>query len=531
MKKDFSDFRAGIITDVLATDIPDNAFTDGINIRFNSGGVEKIKGDANALNIGPGLVAYYALSHRSAGSTLWSFFGQNNITISNGTNDVVATRLSGPYSTNIDQGWSGGNLKGISIVTNGVDPPQKWIPEPSLTTLYDDLLYDYSSSTSWADAGILATLMRPHGDYMIAMDTSEGGYRNRRRVWWSHPPIDSQTEPPTWDYSNPAFDAGFFDLDDTDSPIIDGLTLGNQFVVYKNDSVYTMAFTPTNDIFTKKKVFSTFGAAARHCIAPLYNQHLVLTPDDIVLHDLTQVQSILTNRLSRWLSSALNQDYLHRSFMAINYPKKEIWVGIPTTDHEWPNLALIWSWLDNTITLRELNPETVYMTNGEITGVVAETFANVTGTFDDDSGPFDSDAIQQNSNRLCALTTDSKIYAVDVGETFKRTSGMTSYIEKSGMHFGNHDSFKFLRALYPRMEGAIGSQIEVLIGTQSYVNAPVKYTKYTYKIGTHKLDCRVTGRYITIRFQSRDVNYPWRLQGFEVEYELVGINPKHAGIS
>ena len=145
-------------------------------------------------------------------------------------------------------------------------------------------------------------------------------------------------------------------------------------------------------------------------------------------------------------------------------------------------------------------------------------------------GPFDSDTIQQNSNRLCALTTDSKIYVVDVGETFKRTSGMTSYIEKSGMHFGNHDSFKFLRALYPRMEGAIGSEIEVLIGTQSYVNAPVKYTKYTYKIGTHKLDCRVTGRYITIRFQSRDVNYPWRLQGFEVEYELVGINPKHAGI-
>ena len=175
MKKDFSDFRAGIITDVLATDIPDNAFTDGINIRFNSGGIEKIKGDDNALNIGPGLIAYYALSHRSAGSTLWSFFGQNNITISNGTNDVVATRLSGPYSTNIDQGWSGGNLKGISIVTNGVDPPQKWIPEPSLTTLYDDLLYDYSSDTSWADAGILATLMRPHGDYMIAMDTSEGG--------------------------------------------------------------------------------------------------------------------------------------------------------------------------------------------------------------------------------------------------------------------------------------------------------------------------------------------------------------------
>ena len=67
MKKDYSDFRAGIITDILATDIPDNAFTDGINIRFNSGGVEKIKGDDNALNVGPGLVAYYALSHRSAG--------------------------------------------------------------------------------------------------------------------------------------------------------------------------------------------------------------------------------------------------------------------------------------------------------------------------------------------------------------------------------------------------------------------------------------------------------------------------------
>ena len=531
MKKDFSDFRAGIITDVLATDIPDNAFTDGINIRFNSGGVDKIKGDANALNVGPGLVAYYALSHRSAGTTLWSFFGQTNITISNGTNDVVATRLSGPYSTNIDQGWTGGNLKGISIVTNGIDPPQKWIPDASLTTFYDDLLYDYSADTSWADADIRATLMRPHGDYMIAMDTTEGGYRNRRRVWWSHPPIDSRTEPPTWDYSNPAFDAGFFDLDDTDSPIVDGLTLGNQFVVYKSDAVYVMAFTPTNDIFTKKKVFSTFGAASRHCIAQIYNQHLVLTPNDIVLHDLTQVQSILTNRLSRWLSSSLDQDYLHRSFMAINYVKKEVWIGIPTTGHTWPNIALIWSWLDNTITFRELNPETVYMTNGEITGVIAETFENVSGSFDDDSGPFDSDAIQQNSNRLCALTTDSKIYAVDVGETFQRTSGMTAYIEKSGMHFGNHDSFKFVRALYPRMTGALGSEIEVLIGTQSYINAPTKYTKYIYKLGSHKLDCRVTGRYISIRFQSRDVQYPWRLQGFEVEYELVGINPKHAGIS
>ena len=521
MFKSFTGMTGGIVKDVLSYDLADNAWTDGENVRFFAGGVEKIRGDTDALSTTPVVIPYYAQSFVVGAQTVWSWFGFDSIFVTNGTTVSDLSKLGG-YSTDTGHGWTGGVLKGVSMATNGVDPPQKWLPDPSLQLNYADLLYDFSASTTWADASVSAQLLRTHGDYAIAMDTTENGVRNRRRVWWSNA-AEALTEPSTWDYSKPAFDAGFVDLDDTFSPIVDGVPLRDSFLIYKEDSVYRMYFVPNNDVFNFKRLFSSFGALSRHCAQPFFGKHLVATNEDIIVHDGTQTQSILHGRLLKWYSATLDPTYANQSFVAVNLPKKEVWICIPEAGVINPSLAIIWSWEDNSITFRDLH-NAVYGTSGKIGGVTGTSFDSVSGTFDDDAGPFDQSVSKQTSNRLCLFTLNSDMLAVDSGERFQDTGKMTAYVEKAGMPLEDRDRFKFVKAIYPRIEGSIGSKIQVWVGAQNTVGEKIRYKKYTFSIGDNKVGCRVTGRYIAVRFQTEDVGFPWRLQGFDIEYELGGRN-------
>ena len=521
MRKEFNDISGGIVKDILPTDLPDNMWSDGQNVRFIAQGLERINGDTTALLTSPPIVPYYAQNFRVDSSNIWAWFGESSIYAATGSIQADVSRTGG-YSTVVGDGWTGGVLKGVSIVTNGSDAPQSWIPTTALDTKYGDLLYDYSSSTSWADAEVRAQVIRVHGDYAIALDTTEAGIRNYRRVWWSHPsgPLE---EPKTWDYSKPAFDAGFTDLDETDARILDGAHLRDSFIIYKEDSVYSMTFVPDNRIFVFKRLFSSFGAIARHCIVPFYNQHIVLTHEDLLLHDGVQVKSVLNNRYVRWLAANLDPDYASRSFLARNLAKKEIWAFIPSAGKTWPDFALLWSWENNSISIRETG-ECAFAVAGSIDPSLTaiESYDTQTGTFDTDTGPYDVQAARQYKNRLCLFTLDNNMLVTDYGSTFYETGGMVAFVERSGLSLGDKGQNKFISAIYPRVDGAVGRTLTVKVGSQSSVGAPIKYTDYSYTIGDDKVDCRVTGRFITIRFESVDVSYPWRLQGYDIEYNYRG---------
>mgnify|MGYP003681264861 CR=1 FL=1 len=61
------------------------------------------------------------------------------------------------------------------------------------------------------------------------------------------------------------------------TPIVDGATLGSNFLVYSQDQVWMMEFVGGAFIFNFRKLFDDAGAINQNCIQEIEGKHNVLT--------------------------------------------------------------------------------------------------------------------------------------------------------------------------------------------------------------------------------------------------------------
>ena len=131
-------------------------------------------------------------------------------------------------------------LGGILVMANGYDQPQFWALTsgvPSTGTKMADL-------TNWsAGAGTnhYPVAVRAFRSFLVALNLSEAGTPFTRKVKWSTEAA-IQTVPSSWDETSSTVDAGEYELADTQGKIVDGLPLGDAFMIYKEDSVYSMTY-------------------------------------------------------------------------------------------------------------------------------------------------------------------------------------------------------------------------------------------------------------------------------------------------
>ena len=116
-------------------------------------------------------------------------------------------------------------------------------------------------------------------------------------------------------------------------------------------------------------------------------------------------------------------------------------------------------------------------------------------------------------------TNATKLFLADSGTTFDGTS-FTTTLERTGLHAGETNMVKSVTSMYPRIEGTGTVQISVGGGNEPF--AGVTYSgPFTYTIGTdHKVDCRVRGRYIAVKFET-DADTTFKLSGYSLETEAV----------
>ena len=69
----------------------------------------------------------------------------------------------------------------------------------------------------------------------------------------------SNSVPSTWDETDVTESAGFNDLVQMETPILDGATLGSNFLIYSSDQVWQMEFVGGSFIFNFRKLFDDAG--------------------------------------------------------------------------------------------------------------------------------------------------------------------------------------------------------------------------------------------------------------------------------
>jgi hypothetical protein len=296
--------------------------------------------------------------------------------------------------------------------------------------------------------------------------------------------------------------------------------------VYKRDAIYLMQYIGGVLIFRFSKAFSTIGILGHNCVADVpQSGHVVLGTDDVILHNGTSAETLMNRRMRRDLFGRIDSTYYARSFVVLHHAAREVWVCIPEIGATAPSLAYIWSWVDNTWGVRELNAP-AFAVMGAVNTGESLTWNSDSAVWNSDGSRWDIRAFNPTvSVLLGAHNSSTQIRRYDSGGTFNGAE-YTSFIERTGLGvpINQRDatpdisSVKFLRGLWPRIEGANQGTVNVSVGGQWLSEGSVEWQPAVpFTIGqTNKIDCRVSGRMLAVRFEAVG-GTDWRLHGFDLD--------------
>lgn len=498
----------GLVMDQAAQEIPDNAFSSIANVRFRDGMAERVSGHVQVFDT-PSVTPYWIAPYGTATARYWIHSGIANTYADDGTTrtDITGSAFTGA----VDDRFTGGAFNGLFIINNGIDQPKYWDGNTAnnLATL-----------TAW-DSNWRVKFLRPFKNYLIYGSPTKSGTANPHTVGWSAA-ADPGTLPTTYDPASTTTDAGDVPIGDTPDQIVDGLALGEVFLVYKEASIHRMEYVGGQFVFSVKRLPGNFGMLARGCGAITPKGHLVLGNGDIFLCDgVNEPQSILTGRMKRtFFTSELDSEYSTRSFVVSNPSRNEVWVCYPPVGETTCTRALIWNWVDNTIGMRDL-PSANYAASGLLNYDVGMTFDDDDGTYDDAYGAYNQDDFAPNDHRL--IFAASKIYLADSSNYFD-TTAISMRLERTGLAFGDPDTFKTMKALTPRLIGPEGTEVSVQFGgSPSAEIATTWRDPVTYTIGqsSPKVYDFVSGRFLAYRISSSSAQGV-SLKSIDIEFEFTG---------
>lgn len=504
----------GIVSDADPRLLPDNVWSDGQNVRFNEGRVEKSKGQSSVFTT-PSVDPYWLLPVRTESVYYWMYPSLTKCYVTDGTTNTNITRqttgVDVDYSADADIGWNGAVIGNVPVINNGVDDPQMWSPVGTGTKLQS---LTWASGQTWSSQSKSARVIRSFKKFLVALDVTESATRYRQRVRWSHP-ADSGAVPSTWDETDTTKDAGYYDLDEGGGSLIDCLPLRDTNVIYKEDKTIGMQYIGGQYIFRFYNIFEEVGILTRRCVKPFLNKHFVVTQGDVIVHDGNAIDPVINHKKRKELFGLIDATNYQRTYVVPNYQKHELWVCFPETGASFATLAMIWNYRDNTWTVREL-PTAKHIGFGLVNPGGTDDWDTDFGSWDQD---FDlwgeleySPAVIKN---LMAGSTE--FFLADDTEQFDGVS-MESYVTKESMDLGDPNMVKLVKAIWPRIE--CSGDITISIGTQMNKSDPIAWTDMTYSSGSDKVDCLVSGRFISIRFYS-NTDVTWNLTEFEIEYDNV----------
>jgi hypothetical protein len=240
-------------------------------------------------------------------------------------------------------------------MTNFRDPPQFWATAGGVYATATKLV----ELSNWEASADLCKSIKSFKTFLIALNMDRSTVPYPKLVKWSNEAA-SHAPPTSWDEADATKDAGEYELADTPGDIIDGLQLGESFMIYKDDAIYIMNYIGTPFIFSFRLLSPTVGILAKNCVSEFSGGHFFFGKTNIYLNNGQTISPLLTDRMRREVFENLDGDNFKRSFTVADYNRNEMLACYPAGGYTYPNRAVIWNWNTNTLTIRDLpNPSSM----------------------------------------------------------------------------------------------------------------------------------------------------------------------------
>ena len=283
----------GVVTDVDPYNLPINGFTRGKNVRFHEGKVSHgpVFRDVATGNQLVNPVFVHGIQATTGYDTV--LVVTDEFAINEYSNGAFTQRFNAQSQLNTSE-ITATSLANVTYVNRGDRVP---VHRTSSSSNFSDL-------PNWPST-LRCSSLRAFGDFLIALNTTENGVDHRNRVRFSTTAL-SNSVPSTWDETDVTESAGFNDLVQMETPIIDGATLGSNFLIYSSDQVWLMEFVGGTFIFNFRKLYDDAGVMSQNCIVEVEGKHFVFDFDDIYVTDGNTRQSICDGRVRDYIFNGID---------------------------------------------------------------------------------------------------------------------------------------------------------------------------------------------------------------------------------
>lgn len=527
----------GTIADVDPKKLPDGAWSDCENVRFDGFVARKVAGSRSVFG-SLSAAAYSLVPHTTFdGEPFFCYAGLTSVyTVSNDTHydltrqsaTVSGTLTNRAYNTDATKLWTGGVYGGLLFLNNGADVPQIQLTPTASCRL--------SNLPNWpTTVTTRAAALRAFRNFLIALDVTKGPIRYRQMVKWSSS-ADPLSAPATWNEADTTNDAGENSLADTDGTVIDCLPLRDVNIIYKDDSVYGQQYIGGAFIFRFYQIFNGIGILAKRCVAAFEQYHCFVGNDlDIYVHDGTTIRSIAQDKWRNWLRSNIDGDNYERTFVVANPVTTEIWICIPTGEDDYTSKVLMWNWRRDTWGVRTVANVSSGATGGVRSSNYIWLWSTIATTWDTEAATWAELTSVPPERRLvlASPTLTTGLIETEIG-TSELGAALPFFIERTGMWMNplkvdnqarviDLQSVKFIRRVRFRTESTNSNNITFKVAVQTDVDSTLNYVSTTKMLGTTaEIVVLKRGRFLSLRIESTaDVDID--LHSIEIEAESSGM--------
>ena len=526
----------GVITDVASYNLPINGFSTAINVRFDEGKVRR------------------APVFRKVKDSL-GFTPRHAVGVVPATGYDTVVMVADDYAI---KEYAAGTVTDRSGSISGSSDPR-----PFTSTQLADVVYinrpdrvpvfrgpggtNFADLTNWP-SNYRATSLRAFGDFLVALNTTEGSTSFPNRVRFSDI-VTANNVPASWDETVVSNSAGTNDLVDMKTAIVDGEVLGNNFIIYSSDSIFLMEFVGGNFIFNFRKLFTDDGLISQNCAVEVQGFHYCFGSSDIYRHDGTTKQSICDERVKNFIFQGLNTNQANVCFVQHNVNLNEIYFCYLSADAQvaYPNAtrcnrAAAYDYKNDTWAFYDL-PNVSSGATANVNSVA--TYATATGlTYDlvggsyfDMEDNFDRHTLMVGEDQSTDGLSSDKLYGIDLADEGKMPFPVDSeatkppLLERTGLDLDEAGSaaanYTVVTRLYPQADtsNTADTTLTFSFGSSDVPrDTPTYSSTTTFDVATdHKIDARASGRYLSYKMTLAATDLKdFSFSGFDIDVTQTG---------
>lgn len=520
-----------VVEDVPAAEVGPESWTQMQNFYMRVGYAQRMSGLSQFFADWTDK-AFHLSNVFSATLNFWTVMGESTIQVidqSGAVDDITPAVYASPV---LPAECTTAIINGFPVFNFRQDPPVFWDLNTSNIA---------APLTGWPAATSCRSI-RTFSNFLFALNMVEGGQEFPTKLRWSNA-AEPGTIPTEWTASA-TNNAGDASLADTAGGIVDAAALRSVFMIYKQHATYTANFVGGSFVFTFKKFLTTSGIMARNCVTEALGNHIVMTDGDVIIHDGQNVRSLVDEKLRRFIFLQIDPVNFVNSFVFNYRAAKEVWICFPTQGFVEPNVAVVWDYAHDLLSIRELGETWSHAQSGLVLATTqALDWDSQTEAWNEAAGSWNRAQFTGAFERVLAAVPESaptgindplgdgnsRLLFVDDTSTTRDDSAVVGQITRESLDLGTPEALKYVRRVWPRIEGSTGTIIRVRVGVQDEPSEGISWSpQQDFLVNeTDFLNFDQSGRYISVRFEDPGqvegiINPTWRVHGFDLEYTFQG---------